>query len=144
MSVLAFAIAAAMQAPADLDTLIKDLYAVISGPAGQARDWSKFRAMFMPDARMGVVGGGRVNLLSPEDYAKRAGPQLEKDGFFENETKRRVELQGELVHVWSTYASFRRAEDKEPFDQGVNSIQLVKTKEGWRILNIIWTRLPKG
>lgn len=83
-----------------------------------------------------------MNLFSPEDYIKRAGPQLEKDGFFEKETKRKVDLQGDLAHVWSTYASFRKAEDKEPFDKGINSIQLIKTKDGWRILNIVWTILP--
>src|SRR3984957_12853378 len=44
--------------PADVDTidhLMASLYDVISGPAGQQRDWDRFRSLFLPDARMGVI-----------------------------------------------------------------------------------------
>ena len=44
--------------PADVDTvehLMASLYDVISGPAGQQRDWARFRSLFLPDARMGVI-----------------------------------------------------------------------------------------
>ena len=43
--------------PGDVDTvdhLIASLYDVVSGPAGQ-RDWDRFRSLFVPDGRIGVV-----------------------------------------------------------------------------------------
>jgi hypothetical protein len=40
-------------APADVatvDAIIAALYDVISGPAGQARNWDRFRSLFVPEA----------------------------------------------------------------------------------------------
>lgn len=44
--------------PGDVDTvnhLAASLYDVISGPAGKARDWERFRSLFLHDGRLGVV-----------------------------------------------------------------------------------------
>src|SRR3954452_20665591 len=41
--------------PADvesIDAIIKAAYEVISGPAGQARDWDRERSLFWPGARL--------------------------------------------------------------------------------------------
>ena len=37
---------------ASVDAIIAALYDVISGPAGQARDWTRFRSLFVPGARL--------------------------------------------------------------------------------------------
>src|SRR5687768_11353361 len=34
------------------DAIIAALYGAISGPAGQKRDWDRFRPLFIPDARL--------------------------------------------------------------------------------------------
>jgi hypothetical protein len=42
----------------DVDTaehLVASLYDVISGPAGKPRDWDRFRSLFLPDGRLGVI-----------------------------------------------------------------------------------------
>src|SRR5687767_2657424 len=58
---------------ASVDAIVKALYDVISGPAGQARDWDRMRSLFHPDARLiPVVGAGdarRARLLTADDYA---------------------------------------------------------------------------
>src|SRR5580658_7280184 len=44
--------------PSDVDTvehLVAALYDVISGPAGKPRDWDRFRSLFLPDGRLGVI-----------------------------------------------------------------------------------------
>jgi len=44
--------------PSDVDTvdhLLASLYDVISGPAGKPRDWDRFRSLFLPDGRLGVI-----------------------------------------------------------------------------------------
>jgi len=71
---------------ASVDAIITALYDVISGPAGQSRDWNRFRSLFIPGARLIPTGHppntpARITFLTPEDYAKRAGPALSR-GFY--------------------------------------------------------------
>src|SRR5262245_50540251 len=114
---------------ASVDAIVAALYDVISGPAGKKRDWDRMRSLFHPDARLVPIlkakdGGTRALYLTVEDYVTRSGPHLEQDGFFEQQIARKVDTFGDLAHVFSTYASRRRADDKEPFMRGINSIQL--------------------
>jgi hypothetical protein len=133
--------------PADvgtLDGIMKAVYDVISGEAGKARDWDRFRTLFHKDARMIPTGknaqtnvvGARV--LSPEDYIKRAEPVLVKDGFFEREVARKVDQYGHIAQVFSTYESFHTAADKKPFMRGINSFQLMNDGTRWWVMTIYW------
>ncbi|HWK35950.1 hypothetical protein [Sphingomonas sp.] len=119
-----------------IDATIRDLYAVISGPAG-ARDWDKFNGLFLPEGRLVPVGDNGPTILTPQGYADRAGPRFLKEGFFESEIARRVERYGNVAHIFSTYES-RRAAGEAPFARGINSIQLVRTGGQWKILSITW------
>lgn len=135
-----------MAAPEDVvsvDAIITALYDVISGPAGEARDWDRFRSLMMPSAQLipivkrqdGTIG---TIVWSPEEYIQRAGASLEQNGFFETEAARKEERYGNLVHAFSTYDSFRTAEDEEPFARGINSIQLIYQNDRWWVANIAW------
>ena len=127
-----------------VDAIIAALYDVISGPAGQARDWNRFRSLFVPHARLiptGVVpnGGARAVVLSVEDYIKRAGPGLESSGFFEIEVHRASEAYGNIAHAFSTYESRRTADRSEkPFARGINSIQILRDGARWWIVTVYW------
>lgn len=137
------AVAIAMTRDAvDIDAAVAKLYSVISGPAGQKRDWDAFRAMFAPDARMRVsVRRQEKDLLAtmtPDDYVTRSGPVIEKSGFFEKELARKTVAYGGLVHVWSTYESRIKPDDAKPFERGINSIQFVKVEGTWKIVSIAW------
>jgi hypothetical protein len=119
------------------------LYDVISGPADKARDWNRMRSLFHPDARLvpmlkGKDGGMHAVVLTVEDYVRRAGPHLEKDGFFEQEVAQRHEEFGDMAHVWTTYEARHGKADAEPFLRGINSIQLVHQHERWFVLQIVW------
>ena len=129
---------------ASIESIMKAVYDVISGEAGQARDWDRFRTLFHKDARMipsgknpktGVTG---ANALTPEDYIKRVDPVFAKDGFFEREVARRVEQYGNIAHVFSTYESFRKAGEKTPFMRGINSFQLLNDGKRWWVVTIFW------
>ena len=110
----------------DLSTIegtMNAVYDVISGDAGAARDWDRFRSLFYKDARLipsgknaktGIIG---ATSLSPDDYVKRASPMFAKEGFFERETARRVEQYGNIAHVFSTYESRHAVSDKTPFSE---------------------------
>jgi hypothetical protein len=126
-----------------IDGIIAALYDVISGPAGQARDWDRFRGLFAPGARLIPTGrrpdGARVlRVLTPDEYATASGPQLERNGFFEREIGRRTEEFGGIAHVFSTYDSKRLATDSVPFARGINSIQLQNDGKRWYVVTVFW------
>jgi len=129
--------------PADtdsVDTLIRAVYDVISGPAG-TRDWARFRSLFAEGARLIPIRvtaeGSSANAMTPDDYAQRAGASFEKNAFYESEAARRVEAYGNIAHVFSTYES-RRAPGEKPFARGINSFQLVRIGNAWKVMTILW------
>jgi hypothetical protein len=141
------AAAAAVSArPADvasLDAILAALYDVISGPAGQKRDWNRFRSLFVPGARLIPTGGPagqtpRATVLTPDEYITRAGVSLERDGFFEREIGRSVDTFGRITQVFSAYDSKRLPSDEKPFQRGINSIQLLNDGTRWWVVSVYW------
>jgi len=128
---------------ASLDAILAALYDVISGPAGQARNWDRMRSLFIPGARLipsSPAPDGKVvpRVLDVEGYIQRAGPNLEKNGFFEREISRKTETFGTITHAFSTYESRRNKEDAAPFARGINSIQLVNDGTRWWVVTVFW------
>lgn len=128
---------------ATMDSIVASVYDVISGPAGQKRNWDRFRSLFAPGARLIPTGrrqtgevGSRV--LTPEEYITRSSPLLEQNGFFEREVSRRMERFGNIAHIFSTYESRHKADDEKPFARGINSIQLMNDGKRWWIVTIFW------
>ncbi len=133
---------------ASIDGIIAAVYDSISGPAGQKRDWSRLRSLFIPGARLipTAKNAGEVNahgkiapqVMDIDGFIARIGDHVEKNGFFEREIARRTEQFGHIAHAWSTYESRQRADDPEPFMRGVNSIQLFYDGSRWWIVSIYW------
>ena len=127
-----------------MDAIMKAVYDVISGDAGKARDWDRFRSLFHKDARLiptgknATTGVVAANALSPEDYIKRVEPFFAKEGFYETESARKVEQYGNIVHVFSTYESRHARDDKKPFQRGINSFQLLNDGKRWWVVTIYW------
>jgi hypothetical protein len=125
------------------DAIIGALYASISGAAGEKRNWDRFRSLFVPGARLIPTGGppgqpARATMLSPDEYAQRAGPSLERDGFYEVEIARTTDQFGRILHAFSSYASRRKLTDAAPFARGINSIQLLNDGTRWWIVSVYW------
>jgi hypothetical protein len=126
-----------------VDALVAAVYDVISGPAGQERDWDRWRSLFIPEARLIALqhqGDGmvRYRAMTPEDYANDSGPYLEENGFFEEEIGRTQEEFGPLVHLFSSYQSKRTQDYSEPFARGINSFQLMHDGSRWWVVTILW------
>ncbi|MCS0588606.1 hypothetical protein ACFQ09_17915 [Massilia norwichensis] len=126
-----------------VDGIVAALYDVISGAAGQPRDWDRMRSLFAPEGRLMAVGarpeGSYVlRSMSVEDYISRNSKAFATMGFFEREEARTTETFGQIVHVFSTYASRHAAGDAKPFQRGINSIQLYHDGKRWWIVNVLW------
>lgn len=134
---------------ASVDAILAALYDVISGPAGQRRDWDRFRSLVVPEARFiptgrTAAGEGRMRNWTTEQYIAEAGPGLERSGFFEREIGRTMSRYGNVVHVMSAYDSKRTAEDPTPFARGVNSIQLWFDGTRWWVVTVFWEAESPG
>ncbi len=133
--------------PADvssIDSIMKAVYEVISGDAGAKRDWDRFRTLFYKDARLiptgknpqtGVVG---ARASTPDEYVEKNSPFFEKNGFFEKEISRKTDVFGNIAQVFSTYAAYKKSDDKEPFLRGINSFQLLYDGKRWWVMTIYW------
>ena len=133
----------------DIDAVIAELYAVISGPAGQERDWDRERNLFFPGAKLirtSIDDTGKPQALAMDmaSYIENVNDYLVQNGFFEYEIARKTEIFGNVAHVFSTYEAKHRAEDAEPFKRGINSIQLFFDGERWWIINMIWDNERPG
>ncbi|MDH3271724.1 MAG: hypothetical protein OEN56_10345 [Gemmatimonadota bacterium] len=132
--------------PADvesIDAIIAAVYDVISGEAGEPRDWERWHSLFAEGATLGAVGmtpsgEPRRARMTPESYVAQSGGVLERDGFFEAEIGRVTERYGMIAHAFSTYESYRSAADEEPFARGINSFQLMHDGTRWWVVSIFW------
>lgn len=128
---------------ASIDAMLTALYSCISGPAGQERDWKRFRALFVPDARLEAViwrGEGNLSLrvLTVDEYVRTAGEYLKTRGFFEKEIARKTDRFGSIAQVFSTYEAFDAAGSSVPLKRGINSVQLFHDGSRWWIVSVLW------
>lgn len=122
---------------ASIDAILRAVYDVISGPAGQRRDWNRMRSLFTANARLMPLAPRGLRSGSVEDYIATSGPLLEREGFIEREVHRVVEEYGDIAHVFSTYEA-RRTVDGPAFLRGINSFQLVRHGGRWWVVSIMW------
>ncbi|MGB0542437.1 MAG: hypothetical protein ACPGPI_01885 [Longimicrobiales bacterium] len=119
-----------------IDAIIEAYYDVISGPAGEPADVVRDHSLHHPDAWVAIAGVDEtgkpnVNVMSLDDYHGDGG--VRPAPFYEWETGREVQQSGNMVHVWSHYASSREP-GGEPFDTGTNSITLFWDGDRWWVM----------
>ena len=124
-----------------VDSLVRAVYDVISGPAGD-RDWNRFRSLFVPQARLtkaaeAADGSAVVRVLTVDDFVNVAGEAVKKEPFYESPMVNRTLTYGRVAQVFSSYES-RRAPAEKPFQRGINSFQLLNDGKRWWVLSILW------
>lgn len=143
VALVLFPVAANAQQPprlADVETIdgiMRAYYEVVSGPAGERPDVERDRTLHHPEAWIAVAGTDGdgspvVNVMTLDDFHGEGGPRAE--GFYEWETDRETRRSGNMVSVWSSYAS-ARTPDGDPFTRGVNTITLFHDGARWWIMN---------
>jgi len=144
VAVLATALPASAQYDlTTIDGTIEALYESISGPEGFEIDREAFDPLFTEDAHLaatfiGQDGSRGYVSWSPAEYVETVWSGPRQRGFFEIETAQTVDQFGNVTQVFSTYESRWNEEDEEPFQRGINSIQLYFDDERWWIVSILW------
>jgi len=134
---------------AAIGAAVDEMYDMISGPAGP-RDWSRQANCFHPEARqirtwIGADGRATFKAMGLADYAADTTPFFAANPFYEVEIGRRIDLFGNIAHVWSAYEARRALGDAKPERRGINSIQLFRDPDrGWRIIAMIWDNEREG
>jgi hypothetical protein len=132
--------------PADvnsLDAILAAVYGSISGAKGKARNWDRFRSLFVPGARLIPTfkrqsGEFATRVLTPDEFIASSGKFMEEQGFFEQSIANHVETFGNIAQVFSVYEGRHDTADPKPFVRGINSIQLMNDGKRWWVVTIFW------
>lgn len=127
---------------ASIDGILHAFYDVISGPAGQPRQWARDRTLYIPDVHFvslssDTAGHVRADVVDHQTFVDRSDASLVRRGFFETEIHRTTARFGNLVHVFSTY-EMRERVDSPVFGRGINSIELFWDGTRWWIAGAQW------
>ena len=138
-----------METEREISALMTALYETICGPAGQERQWERMRQLFFPGAHMirtSVDNDGKPQALvmDVEEYISTTTGFFKDQGFFEWEVARRIDIFGNIAHVFSTYEARHDLDDPMPFKRGINSIQLFYDGQCWQIMNMLWDNEREG
>ena len=134
---------------AGIGAAVDEMYAMISGPKGP-RDWSRQANCFHPQARqirtwIDAEGSPACTIMGLDDYARDTTRFFAENDFYEIEIGRRIDLFGNIAHVWSAYEARTALGEEAPERRGINSIQLFRDPElGWRIMAMIWDNEREG
>ncbi len=131
---------------ASIPAIIAALYDVISFPPNGAPDWERLRALFIPGGRVippRSEGQDGIPVMTVAEFiawgsqvADQGG--LRAAGFYEKQVACTTETFGNIAHVFSTYESRFTAADPDPFERGINSIQLAWDDNRWWAVTIFW------
>jgi hypothetical protein len=125
-----------------IDGIMKAFYEVISGLAGEPRQWSRDRTLYIPGVHfvsMGVNANGDpvARVVDHQQFVDSSDAELISKGFYESEIHRETKRFGNIVHIFSTYES-RITKDGPVIARGVNSIELFWDGKRWWIAYAIW------
>lgn len=133
---------------ASIDSAIAALYGCVTHAPGASPDFDRMRALvvkgglFVPPRREGedlrILDVDGFQDAFRKGVAARAQKGEPPSGFAEREVARHSDCFGGVCQVFSTYESRHAASDPTPFQRGINSIQLVKGAQGWRIASVVW------
>jgi hypothetical protein len=124
-----------------IDALIEALYEVISFDEGGEPDWQRMQALFSRHARITRItpeGTDYLDLGGFQELAKETFDLGVYTRFHEVEVLRDERRFGGLAHVLSAYETRHAPTAAEPFARGVNSLQLIREGEGWKVLSLFW------
>jgi hypothetical protein len=125
-----------------IDGLMKAFYEVISGPAGEPRQWPRDRTLYIPGVRFVSMGANAnrepvARVVDHQQFVDSTDAELVAKGFFEWEIHRETKRFGNIAHIFSTYES-RITKEGPVIARGVNSIEVYWDGKRWWIAGAIW------
>lgn len=124
-----------------VDGIIAAFYDVISGPAGQPRQWGRDRTLYIPNIRFVSMslrnGKPHANVMDHQAFVDATDAGLVRNGFYETEVHRESRSFGNILQIFSTY-EMRSTPDGPLIGRGINAIQLFYDGTRWWIASAVW------
>jgi hypothetical protein len=121
---------------------VRQLYRLVSFRPGEATDWAKVRALFLPEAVV-VLRTSRTatTVFSLDGFVNDfirfdTIPAVARSGFTETIVRLRSMVLGNIAHVLVLYEAQVTGSQRPP-QQGVDSFHLVRRDERWWIASIM-------
>jgi hypothetical protein len=109
----------------------------------QAKQTDALRELFVPEGRLVSTfarqGQPAMRLLTLDDFVKLVAET--KEPYRERMFGPEVRVSGDMATVWGRYDFHVGA---RLTNCGVNSLQLLRTQQGWKIVNIASTIITQG
>jgi len=119
---------------------VDDAYAAISFKQGETPNYDSIKFAFIPQAQTINYIGDTAQILSIDDFVKAFKNYVETSkiqSFTEQEIYGRTDEFGNIAQRISTYKNYVNSLDVVK-ERGVNSFQLIKTPQGWKVSSLIW------
>jgi hypothetical protein len=120
-----------------IDGLVKAYYEVVSGPAGQPRQWDRDATLYIPNVRFvmiseGATGKTTAESMTHQEFVDRSEASLAGKAFYEHEVHRITQRAGNIAHLFST-AERSSSPDGKIEGRGIDSLELFWDGKRWWI-----------
>jgi len=119
---------------------VADAYACISFKQGEQLNFEHIKDCFIPRAQLINFRSDSMDILSIGQFVEMYKGLITSNAvssFYEEEIKGTTEQFGRIAQRISSYKTYINTMDSVA-ERGVNSFQLVKTAQGWKVSTIIW------
>lgn len=130
-----------------IDGMIKAYYEVVSGPAGQPRDWGRDATLYIPGVRFVMLsksknGKTTAQSMSHQEFVDAGNAAMVEKGFYEREIHRITHRAGDVAHVLST-SEHSLSPNGPAHGRSVDSLDLYWDGTRWWIASAtIWEAGP--
>jgi hypothetical protein len=121
--------------------VLRLLYDVISFEEGDEPNWKGLQEVFSKHARITRVTPEGTDHMDVSNFVAMTRNLVDVGvytSFYEFEMERNVERFGDIAQVWSQYETRRNKSARDALGRGVNSIQLIREDDAWRVLGLLW------
>jgi len=119
---------------------VDNAYKCISFKKGEQVNYDDVKNYFMPQAQMFNFRNDTLEIFTINQFVDLFRNFIESNSitsFYEEEIRGTTDQFGRVAQRISTYRTYINSMDSIT-ERGVNSFQLVKTPQGWKVSSIIW------
>jgi hypothetical protein len=127
-----------------IQSVMDKFYEIISGKAGEEKNWDEFRSLFFSEdsSLASMKYNAEKECITKrqdvESYITGLKKFLKLSNFYEYGFNYEIKVVGSIANVYSEYAAKRKKEDMNIIKHGVNLIQLVYDGHTWKIHSMLW------
>ena len=120
-----------------IDGMIKAYYEIVSGPAGQPRQWDRDATLYIPNVRFVIIsedatGKATAESMTHQEFVDSSEASIGGKAFYEHEVHRITQRAGNIAHVFSTAERSSSPEGKAE-GRSIDSLELFWDGKRWWI-----------